>query len=179
MRICCGGARQAGGDDAKQTVVRVLRRIADAKAEEMLRRWLLRRDESDDVKNWVLYGLHEMGAEQPYLAYLSGKVTEVRMGRSTVAPDKVPDAYDQILRELLDLLEKWEKKMLLPRAVELFAAYLQTHTRPPMLREHRGVGRGAGGDCHAGTDRFRRSGRGGRPPAGRARGDPAAGGAHP
>lgn len=125
---------QAGGDDAKQTVVRVLRRIADAKAEEMLRRWLLRRDESDDVKNWVLYGLHEMGAEQPYLAYLSGKVTEVRMGRSTVAPDKVPDAYDQILRELLDLLEKWEKKTLLPRAVELFAAYLQTHTRPPMLR---------------------------------------------
>lgn len=125
---------EAGGPAARKMIIGVLARIGDARAEEIMRRQLLKREESDEAKNMLFFALHYIGAKQPYIAYVSGKMTEVRLGATEPSLGKVPDSYDEILRQLLELLTRLQQKKMLPQAVGLFSEYLSTYTKPPALR---------------------------------------------
>lgn len=125
---------EAGGVAARKMIVSVLTRIGDARAEDIMRRLLLKREESDETKNMLCFALHYIGAKQPYIAYISGKMTEVRLGAVEPSQEKVPDSYDEILRQLLEVLTALQQKKMLPQAVGLFSEYLKAHSKPPALR---------------------------------------------
>jgi len=121
----------AGGEVARRMIVSVLGRIGDVRAQELLRKWLLRRQESDEIKQQILFALHRCGAQQPYVAYWSGKMTEVHLG--DVAAE-VPDTYDKILELLIRLLGQLGQKSYLPNTIGLFSEFLKCFVRPPKLR---------------------------------------------
>ena len=63
----------------RYTVLKLLTYMGGPRAEEMLRDFLMRPDEGEEIKREVMSGLHEMGAEEPYLAILGGSVVEARI----------------------------------------------------------------------------------------------------
>ncbi len=125
---------EAGGLAARQMIISVLARIQDKKAEEILRKWLLKREESDETKNMLFFALHYAGAKQPYIAYVGGKMTEVRLGETNALQGSIPNSYDEILNLLIDLLKRLNCKNILPNAVSIFSRYLKTCKKPPVLR---------------------------------------------
>ncbi len=93
----------------KRAVAEIVGGFGGEKAERVLRRYILRRDQPDEVKNDIFVILKRMKAVEPYVAYFNGGIVEVKVG--------MPDGDNKTgYRELFDLLvekvkEHYSEKM--------------------------------------------------------------------
>ncbi|MEA5002836.1 MAG: tetratricopeptide repeat protein [Christensenella sp.] len=81
----------------KRAVAEIVGGFGGEKAEHVLRRYILRRNQPDEVKNDIFVILKRMKAAEPYVAYFNGGVVEVKVG---MADAEKGAGY----KELFDLL---------------------------------------------------------------------------
>lgn len=113
----------------KITSIRLLIYVGGPIAEEMLREFLMKPDEGEEIKREVMGGLNEMGAKEPYMAVLGGSVVEVRVSvfSSERALSDAQRSAVQMAIEALPLPEdmpREERDVAVNGVIELWARYL-------------------------------------------------------
>jgi len=71
---------ESGDHYIKKAMVEILSGQQDEAAEKILRRFLLRQNQPDEIKNHIFVALKKMGAKEPYVAYIDYHIVEVRVG---------------------------------------------------------------------------------------------------
>lgn len=84
-----------GDKETKVQVLQVFEYLADQEVEQVLRSFLTKRDEEDDLKRLALYVLNQIGAKEPYQVVLNGKETEIQ--------------HFELSQEWSDWMETWEQ----------------------------------------------------------------------
>lgn len=81
-------------DGIKRALLTLTASFADSRGEDILRDFILRRDQSDVLKHEAFAMLASQGAKEPYIAYLSGSLVESRVSRE---PEGVSKPYRDAL----------------------------------------------------------------------------------
>lgn len=126
-----------GNDAIRKAVFEIICKFEDEKAEEFFRRFLLSREEPDELKNQALLCLRRMQAEQPYIAYLSGKIAEVRVGVVEELGADFKGSHNRVLEEIIALASDYGWKRYMPSAIELMGKYLGAFRKAPAMRSIR------------------------------------------
>lgn len=126
-----------GNDAIRKAVFEIICKFEDEKAEEFFRRFLLSRDEPDELKNQALLCLRRMQAEQPYIAYLSGKIAEVRVGVVEEMSSDFTGSHQRVLEEIIALASDYGWKQYMPGAIELMGKYLGAFRKASAMRSIR------------------------------------------
>lgn len=106
----------------KRAMLHLIGSFRDGRAQRVLRQFLLRRNEPDGLKRDVFALLKQMGAKEPYMAYLDGEIVEVKVSVLKHEEGKVPADYKKALEAAVrsmrgrydaefadDLMQLWEK----------------------------------------------------------------------
>ncbi len=75
-------------DGIKRALISLVSSFADSRSEDILRDFILRRDQSDALKHEAFAMLAAQGAKEPYIAYLSGSLVESRVSRDSEGVSK-------------------------------------------------------------------------------------------
>lgn len=119
----------------KKAVVELLGGMDDPDANEVLRRFLLRRAEPDEIKNDIFMIFRRKKIAQPYVAYISGKIVEVRVGAiGAMEQGKMHPTHQSVLERMMRLGAEGQRKDVLLQAVVLFERYLKCFSKPPAMR---------------------------------------------
>jgi hypothetical protein len=81
----------------KKAILGLIASFQDEKAEKLLRYYLLKRSESDNIKKEILALLKQNGASEPYIAFMNGNIMEVRVNILSLDREKVPIEYQKVL----------------------------------------------------------------------------------
>lgn len=108
----------------KRALLALIASFKDGESERVLRMFLGRRDEPDSVKREVFGMLKQMGAEEPYIAFMDDAIVEVRVNLLG-DPLRLPSEYEAVLTRassrMKDLYEVDPQRDL----VHIWAAYLR------------------------------------------------------
>lgn len=126
----------------KRAVLDIIGNFADKKAEGILRRYLLRRSEPDPAKNDALLALRRMGASQPYIAYISGKITEIRVGMVEDAKTRLYPSSQKVLERIIEGADILNAREIMPFALEIFGRYISAQKPCAADAQHQCLGRG-------------------------------------
>ncbi|MEA4852913.1 MAG: tetratricopeptide repeat protein [Christensenella sp.] len=85
----------------KRAVAEIIGNLGDEKAERVLRRYLLRRGQPDEVKNDIFIILKRIGAKEPYVAYFNGAIVEVKVGMVDPEMENAPKEYTAVFDLIL------------------------------------------------------------------------------
>jgi tetratricopeptide (TPR) repeat protein len=125
-----------GDSNTKLQVLQLMGWIGDSEAEQILRQFLLKPDEDEELKRAALLILRQMGAEPPFSVTVGGKTGEAE-GNSSVDPEwkKVLELClagmknsDPFLRSSVQVLwAEWVRREDVPpaRGVEAWAAAIE------------------------------------------------------
>lgn len=118
----------------KLAVLDMLRAVGDGEAQRVMKNYILRRDEPDEVKNEAFLMMRSMGISPPYYAYLAGKYIEVRVGEfgagRTVTENNMR-VFERVI-EGASILELDSDRI--PSAVKVLEKYIELHEKPPVMR---------------------------------------------
>ena len=126
-----------GNNAIHKAVFEIICKFEDEKAEEFFRRFLLSKEEPDELKNQALLCLRRMQAPQPYIAYLSGKIAEVRVGVVEEMSTDFAGSHQRVLEEIVALASDYGWKRYMPSAIELMGKYLGAFRKAPAMRSIR------------------------------------------
>jgi tetratricopeptide (TPR) repeat protein len=90
----------------KKAVVEIIASFRDKKAERVLRRYILKRVEPDQLKNDIFVLLKKMGAKEPYIAYVNGNIVEVKVGIFNSEGLNIPEEYKSVVEVMLDRMRR-------------------------------------------------------------------------
>lgn len=128
-----------GDDKTKTLVLQVLGWIADQEVEQVLRNFLLKPNEKDELKRMALFILFQMGADGPYQAMIAGKQLEIgREEISTQLPTWII-RWNKVLESCLAAMEGEYDETQMNDAQILWAEFLNHRLpSPPIMRKEEG-----------------------------------------
>lgn len=118
----------------KKAIFQIICKFHDEKALDFFKRFLLSRFEPDEMKNEALLCLRRMNVPQPYIAYLSGKIAEVRVGVVEEIGENFTASHNKVLEEIISLATDYGWKPHMPGAIELMGKYLGSFKKAPTMR---------------------------------------------
>jgi len=149
----------------KRTILNIVAVFQDEKAEEFLRKYVLRKNEPEALKKEALALLKQMGAKEPYMAYVGNGIVEVKVNIMDYSDVQIPvellkvsdiaiammngryeEGYQEEIRETWldfikagypDRLPKVRKKEAWAAALELY--YCRRKRIPVSKRELAGI----------------------------------------
>jgi tetratricopeptide (TPR) repeat protein len=86
----------------KKAVVEIIATFKDKKAEGILRKYILKRSEPDQIKNDIFILLKKMGVKEPYIAYVNGSIVEVKVGMFNSEGLDIPETYKTVVEIMLE-----------------------------------------------------------------------------
>ncbi|MDO4572479.1 MAG: tetratricopeptide repeat protein [Clostridia bacterium] len=106
----------------KKSILSLLCLYGDARAEELLRDFLLRTDQPDELKRLVFGLLKHMGAKEPYMAYLDGRWLQ---GCVNLVPldYTLPAAYEAVIQLAIQAMNGYYPNECLSAAAGVFKRY--------------------------------------------------------
>ncbi len=117
-----------GDDNIKRAIAGMVAGFADQKAEKVLRAFLLKKDQPDDVKNDIFVLLKRMNAAEPYVSYIKGEVVEVKVGTYDEDGNELTEDYAKLFRVLYDVINKHYDEGLIKSALNVIQEYLEDDT---------------------------------------------------
>ncbi len=87
-----------GDEYIKKIVLEIMSIFSDKRVEEEFRSFLLKSAETDEIKNDVFMYLKRMNAKEPYVAYIKGAISEVRVGSVSEEINNLPEKYIETLK---------------------------------------------------------------------------------
>ncbi len=86
----------------KKAMMNFIASMSDEKAEYVIRDFVLRKNETDEIKKEAFALLKQMGAEEPYVAYINGNIVEVRVNVYDKPTASMPKSYKAVMDYLID-----------------------------------------------------------------------------
>ena len=119
----------------KLALLHIVSLFADEEAEGILRGFLTRHDESDEVKREVFGMLKQMDAQEPYLAIIEDALVEVRVN-ATRLEGAMPHGYDDILRETIaSMAARYPEEEFMQAVIKLWVEYATSlGDKPPRIQ---------------------------------------------
>lgn len=128
-----------GDRETKLQVIKLFAWIADEEVEQVLRQFVMKPEEEDELKKMALLVLRHMGAEEPYRARIGGREVEIRSpsGEPTLSPWM--ERWKRVLECCLDGMRGRYDAVQIKDAQTLWAQYL-VHCKadPPTVRKVEG-----------------------------------------
>lgn len=90
----------------KRAILNVIASFKDGKAESFLREFILRKSVSDDLKREAVMLLKQMGASEPYIAYLDDNIVQIKI--DVVAknlPDDLPEVFYNVVNRAVEMMK--------------------------------------------------------------------------
>ncbi len=115
-----------GDDNIKRALVGMVAGFADKRAEKLLRDFLLKREQPDNVKNDVFVLLKRMGAQEPYIAYVDGEVVEVKVGAYDKNQKNIGENYIELYNILRDVAREHYSENVMRSAVDVLGNCLES-----------------------------------------------------
>ncbi len=112
----------------KRSMLSLVYTFGDHRAELMLRDYLLRSNQPDELKRAVFGMLKHMGAKEPYRAYLNGRWISGRLNMLKL-DYKLPAAYESIMQILLQYMLGNCREACVTEAAHIFRRYIESLNR--------------------------------------------------
>lgn len=109
----------------KKAILSLLYVFKDERAEALLRDFLLRPEQPDEEKRMVFGMLKDMGAREPYMAYLNGRWLQGRVNFMNF-PYPLPAAYEAIIGMLLEDMGNMHDQRCLTAAASIYKRYVES-----------------------------------------------------
>lgn len=109
----------------KKSILSLLYIFKDERAEALLRDFLLRAEQPDEQKRMVFGMLKDMGAREPYMAYLNGHWLQGRVNFLNFSY-QLPGAYEAIIRMLLEDMGGMQDQRCLTAAAAIYKRYIES-----------------------------------------------------
>ena len=123
-----------GNAIVKHAIVDLISKFNDETAVDLFKDFILRRNKPDEEKNDIFLALKRMGAPQPYVAYVAGKISEVRIGMVDLNKQKFAPSNDKVVDEVIRDAEIIGQKLYITQAIELLGKYVHAFNKPPIMR---------------------------------------------
>ena len=121
-------------DIIKTSVVNILGKCGGAKAEHCLKRILLEREETDQLKKEVSIILGRMGVRQPFLAYVDGAYSDVRIGGVDDYNMPLSISNKRVIERIGALCEEIGLLNMEEQARAVLITYVFSCEKPPIMR---------------------------------------------
>ena len=135
---------EQGDDYIKHAILDIISTFKDDQAEDVLRSFILRRNEPDDVKNEIFFTLKRMGAPEPYTAYLNGAVVNVKVGLFKSELSMTP-AYKRVLELLIEKADGPASDGFINSILKMWQKFI-SHFSGKIAAHHQTAGSVGGGD---------------------------------
>jgi len=121
---------------AKRAVLSMIAGFGDREAERVLRHFQLDQFQPDSIKQDVFAMLKHLSAQEPYIAYIDGRLVQSRVSVRSIAKDKnISAPYQRALELALEHMQKLRPAGCVVEAAEVFARYIKNAGEPPEMRE--------------------------------------------
>ncbi|MDL2237564.1 tetratricopeptide repeat protein [Christensenellaceae bacterium OttesenSCG-928-K19] len=124
-----------GDDNIKRAIAGMIAGFADAKAEKILRTFIMKKNQPDDVKNDIFILLKRMNAKEPYVAYIGDEVVEVKVGTYGIDGKDLSEDYTKLFRILSDIIEQTYPESVMKNTLNVIQKYIDDGASEEML-EH-------------------------------------------
>ncbi len=124
-----------GDDNIKRAIASMVAGFADAKAERILRMFILKKHQPDDVKNDVFILLKRMNAKEPYVAYIGGEVVEVKVGAYGEGDKDLSERYSKLLRLLSEAILQTYPENVMKNTLEAMREFVAHKDADEMLKQ--------------------------------------------
>jgi hypothetical protein len=109
----------------KRSMLSLIYTFGDRNSEHILRDFLLRTDQPDDLKRAVFGMLKNLGAKEPYKAYINGRWVNGRV--SIVELDyKIPASYESVMQTLMQFMLGNCREECASEAARVFKRYIES-----------------------------------------------------
>lgn len=109
----------------KKSMLALVFTFGDALAERMLRDFLLRTEQPDELKRVVFGMLQHMGAKEPYKAYLNGRWVNGRLNLLDL-DYKTPASYEGVMQLLMQYMLGNCREECATEAARIFRRYIES-----------------------------------------------------
>ncbi|MEG2574615.1 MAG: tetratricopeptide repeat protein [Christensenella sp.] len=109
----------------KHAAVEIIGGFADAQAERIFRRYILRRNQPDAIKNEVFVSLKCMNAKEPYVAYFNEGVVEVKVGMLDNIEETDVERFDKLFDLIVSVVSENYSEQLAGKAVSILQEYTE------------------------------------------------------
>lgn len=120
--------------NAKRVLLGMVACFKDKYSENMLRHFQLDQMQPDEVKQDVFAMLKHMGAKEPYIAYLDGRLVQSRVSVRSVVHGSLPKSYQRALEICTRNMQDLRANNTLIEAVDIFQQYINTASHIPQLK---------------------------------------------
>lgn len=128
-----------GDRETKLQVIKLFAWIADDEVEQVLRQFVMKPEEEDDLKKMALIVLKHMGAEEPYRARIGGREVEIRSPSAEPTLSPWMEQWKRVLECCLDGMRGQYDAVQIKDAQTLWAQYLvYCKAAPPTVRKVEG-----------------------------------------
>jgi tetratricopeptide (TPR) repeat protein len=107
----------------KKAVINLIASFRDAKAEGLLRSYILRRHEPDEVKQEIFALLNQIGAKEPYVAYIGQNIVEVYVNAETGMERTVPLGFIAVRDAIRMGMQGRRPQAIIEKALDIWAEY--------------------------------------------------------
>nr|MBO2497309.1 DDE transposase family protein [Bacillota bacterium] len=128
-----------GDRETKLQVIKLFAWIADDEVEQVLRQFVMKPEEEDELKKMALLVLSHMGAEEPYRAWIGGREVEIFSSSGDPGLSAWMEQWKRVLECCLDGMRGRYDAVQIKDAQTLWAQYL-AHCKadPPTVRKVEG-----------------------------------------
>lgn len=109
----------------KKAVVEIIASFKDKKAESILRKYILKRYEPDQIKNDIFVLLKKMGVKEPYIAYINGSIVEVKVGMFNSEGLDIPENYRIVVEVMLDKMRGRYDDRFINAAIKIWEKFIR------------------------------------------------------
>ncbi len=109
----------------KKACIKIIGDFKDDEAQKVLKRFILRQNQSDDLKNEVFLLLKAMNAKEPFIAYISGEIAEVKVGMVNNVDENNSQQLSKLFDALLYNARKYFNGEVCERAVNILQKYYE------------------------------------------------------
>ncbi len=109
----------------KKAVVEIIASFKDKKAEGILRKFILKRNEPDQIKNDIFVHLKKMGVKEPYIAYVNGSIVEVKVGMFNAEGLDIPEEYKTVVEIMLDKMRHRFDERFINAAIHIWEKFIR------------------------------------------------------
>ena len=109
----------------KKSMLSLAFTFADAYAERMLRDFLLRMDQPDELKRAVFGMLKHLDAKEPYMAYLNGRWIKGRVNLIELGY-RIPASYESVMQLLIQYMLGNCREECAAEAANVFKRYMES-----------------------------------------------------
>ena len=109
----------------KKAVVEIIASFKDKKAEGILRKFILKRNEPDQIKNDIFVHLKKMGVKEPYIAYVNGSIVEVKVGMFNAEGLDIPEEYKTVVEIMLEKMRHRFDERFINAAIHIWEKFIR------------------------------------------------------